>query len=132
MATRRYPWNNWFSRPQTILRAGVDYDISQSMMHQTIRNSASKMGLSGKVKIRDLGDSMVIEVPGAKHEVSCTNQATVANEHEDKLAGNAEIEDQTEEGNQVGHGKDNTNNPSPKFASGCDHYSLRATPIRRR
>lgn len=57
---QKYDWNAWFGQPRTVLHRGIDYHISQSMMYQTIVNSASKRGV--RVKVKDQGSYMVIEV----------------------------------------------------------------------
>jgi len=61
MAKRKYPWEAWLSNPKTVLRRGVDYDLSQSMMHQSIRNAASLRGI--RAHVTDTGAGMIIEIP---------------------------------------------------------------------
>lgn len=62
MAKRKYPWEQWFGRRLTVLKRGVDYDISQGMMYQTIRNNASQRMV--RVRVRETVDGMIIEVLG--------------------------------------------------------------------
>lgn len=62
MAKRKYPWEQWFGRRLTVLKRGVDYDISQGMMYQTIRNNASQRMV--RVRVRETVDGMTIEVLG--------------------------------------------------------------------
>lgn len=63
MAARKYPWEQWFGQKRTVLRRGVDYQLSQSMMHQMIRNNASRRRL--RVRIADTGTGMIVEVIGS-------------------------------------------------------------------
>lgn len=60
---RKYAWEDWFSRPETIIVAGVHYHCSQSTMCQTVRNNASRRGL--RVKLTDVGTEVLIEVRDA-------------------------------------------------------------------
>lgn len=61
MAKRsKYDWEAWFGQPITVLSRGVDYQLSQSMMYQTIKNNAHQRGV--RVRVRDHGTYMVIEV----------------------------------------------------------------------
>jgi hypothetical protein len=62
-AHRKYPWEQWFGRPSTVLVRGIDYQCSQSTMVQTIRNNASARGL--RVQPTDKGTEILIEVRGA-------------------------------------------------------------------
>lgn len=62
MALGKYPWSSWFARTRVEIVRGVDYTISQSTMHQSIRNAASKAGVS--VRLQDTGGSIIIEVVG--------------------------------------------------------------------
>lgn len=80
---RKYPWETWFGRERTVLERGIDYHISQSMMHQTIRNNASQRGL--KVRVKDTGSGMTIEVT---KRVSDDNARGISEElsHPDKVA----------------------------------------------
>ena len=59
-AHRKYPWEEWFGRPSTILVRGTDYHCSQSTMAQTVRNNASQRGL--RVQVTDKGTEILIEV----------------------------------------------------------------------
>lgn len=61
-ASRKYPWEVWFNRARTILLRGQHYSVSQSSMIQIIRNNASLYGV--RVRLQDLGDSIVIQVVG--------------------------------------------------------------------
>ena len=61
-AHRKYPWEEWFGRPSTVLVRGVHYRCSQSTMVQTIRNNASARGLS--VQVTDKRNEIFIEVSG--------------------------------------------------------------------
>jgi hypothetical protein len=70
---RKYDWDTWFDRPVTILRRGVHYQCPQSTMANSIRNAASRMGLS--VSVEDRGDSIVMKVPSA---IPHTAKITVA------------------------------------------------------
>lgn len=62
MAARKYPWEEWFGKPRTVVRRGIDYQISQGMMYQTIRNNASMRRM--RVHVEDIGTGMVINVLG--------------------------------------------------------------------
>jgi hypothetical protein len=57
---RKYKWEEWFGRNFMLLVSGVHYNCSQSTMVQTIRNNASKRGLS--VQIRDIGTAITVKV----------------------------------------------------------------------
>ena len=59
-AKRKYMWEEWFDRTDTILVRGVHYDCSQSTMAQTIRNNASQRGL--RVRLTDTGTEIWIQV----------------------------------------------------------------------
>ena len=72
-AKRKYNWDTWFDRPITVLRRGVHYMCPQSTMANSIRNAASRMGLS--VSVEDRGDSIVMRVPSA---IPHTDQIAVA------------------------------------------------------
>src|SRR5579859_256308 len=60
VAVRKYPWEEWFGKPRTVLVRGVHYHCSQSTMAQTIRNNASARGL--RVRLHDAGTEIVVEV----------------------------------------------------------------------
>lgn len=75
---RKYPWEEWFSRARTELVRGTDYEVSQSIMYQTIRNNAWQRAI--RVNITDTGHSMIIEVVGRTDAIPHPDQATVANE----------------------------------------------------
>lgn len=79
MARRKYPWEEWLSNPRTVLRAGVDYHISQYHMAVTIRNNASMRG--AKISLKDMRDGFVITVVEGigyvEQEVSHTDKTTV-------------------------------------------------------
>lgn len=75
-AKRKYPWDDWFGQPITVLVRGEDYHCSQSTMVQTIRNNASRRGLRVRVVEDDDCRAIRLEVLG---EVQHTDRATVAN-----------------------------------------------------
>ncbi len=56
----KYDWDDWFGQDRVVLHRGIDYHISQSMMHQSIKNNASRCGV--RVKLRDHGNYIVVEV----------------------------------------------------------------------
>ena len=62
---KRYPWNRWFSRP-TVLVAGVDYYITNEMMHQTVRNNASLRGFLVSLRDTESGDGIHVEITGVR------------------------------------------------------------------
>ena len=62
-ARRKYPWEEWFDQPRTVLLRGVHYRCSQSTMCQTIRNNASSRGVH--IKLTDTDTEIIIEV---KHD----------------------------------------------------------------
>ena len=94
MAFNKYPWDVWLGQPRTVIKRGQDYKLSQSMMHQTVRNRASQRGIS--VSLDDLGDSIVIEVTGrTRGEVPDTNQISFASKHPNALAQDGQSEEST-------------------------------------
>lgn len=58
MARRKYNWDEWFSRDETIIVHGTHYQCSQSTMVQTIRNEASRRGI--RINIVDTGTEIFI------------------------------------------------------------------------
>ena len=98
---RKYPWEIWFGRPFTLLRAGVDYHISQSMMFQSIKNKASQCRL--KVRVRDIGSGMTIEVIGGMDGVPHFDQTTLAAKHSNELASYGSAEEETAQGNKASY-----------------------------
>ena len=80
MASRMYPWEEWFNKPHTVLRRGVHYHVSQSIMHQMIRNNASKRGI--RVRLIDTDDEIIINVVGVidrkNYEVHYPDTTTIA------------------------------------------------------
>jgi hypothetical protein len=64
MAHRKYNWEEWFGRPETVLVHGIHYHCSQSTMSQTVRNNASRRGL--RVRLVDTGTEIFVEVLRAK------------------------------------------------------------------
>ncbi len=70
---RKYDWEAWFGQPRVVLHRGIDYHISQSMMYQTIQNNACRRGV--RVKVRDQGSCIVIEVIGHNGQLSHTGPA---------------------------------------------------------
>lgn len=56
----KYDWRAWFRQDRVVLHRGIDYHISQSMMYQSIKNSAPRFGV--RVKLLDCGNYIVIEV----------------------------------------------------------------------
>lgn len=60
MRPRKYPWEVWFSRSETVIRRGEDYAVSQSTMGATIRVNASQRGV--RVRLTDTGDGFIIKV----------------------------------------------------------------------
>jgi hypothetical protein len=62
-ARRKYNWEEWFGRPVTLLTRGADYNCSQSIMCAVIRNEASERRV--RIRLRDEGDSIIIEVVDA-------------------------------------------------------------------
>ncbi len=61
---RKYRWDDWLGRPQTVLVRGVHYRCSQSSMCQSIRNNASQRGL--RVRLTDNGTDILVEVLGTR------------------------------------------------------------------
>ena len=59
---RKYPWEAWFGQPRTVIKYGVDYKLSQTMMYITIRNNASLRGL--RIRLEDTRDGFIIETIG--------------------------------------------------------------------
>lgn len=59
-AKRKYWWEEWFSKPRTVLIREIDYHCSQSAMTQMVRNNASQRGIRSRVI--DTGNSVIIEV----------------------------------------------------------------------
>ena len=63
MAKRIYPWEAWLRRVEAgkkvRLHRGADYACSQSAMVQQIRDAASHLGVS--IRIRDTNSGLVIE-----------------------------------------------------------------------
>lgn len=125
-ARRKYPWEVWFSKTRTTIVRGIDYFISQSMMWQTVRNNASRMGV--KVKVKDIGDSIVIEVlNGTEYEISDQDVPTVPDEHSVALDEDGSAEEETAQEGQGGHERDD----SSSAPYGRHHNPSRPTPIRR-
>lgn len=57
-AQRKYPWEDWFSRPSMLLKRGEHYHCSQSAMWQQVRNNAYARGV--KFRLTDYNDSILI------------------------------------------------------------------------
>ena len=55
-----YPWDSWLARDRIVLRRGKDYQCSQSVMAQQIRNAAVQRGL--RVSLEDRLDSFLIHI----------------------------------------------------------------------
>ena len=75
-ARRKYPWEEWFGRPRTILHRGIDYHISQTSMWQSVQNNARLRRV--KVRVTDAHESIIIEVVG---EENCTRRELPAGRH---------------------------------------------------
>lgn len=74
---RKYPWEEWFSKPRTVLKRGLDYELSQSMMYLTVMNNARARKV--RVKLQDTGIAIVINVIGsADDEIPHTDKTTVS------------------------------------------------------
>ena len=75
---RKYLWEEWLSRPRTVLSRNVHYHCSQSTMAQMTRNAASARGV--RVRLTDTGTEIVVEVVGARDTYvgSCADKVTVA------------------------------------------------------
>lgn len=63
---RKYNWEEWFSRPHTVLVRGVDYEISTVQMWQQVRNNAYARGIDFRLRASDDGNSLILEVIGAR------------------------------------------------------------------
>lgn len=61
-ATRKYPWEYWFSNPVTKIVRGVDYHCSQAMMWQMVRNNIRTHRMTGRVRVTDINYGLIIEV----------------------------------------------------------------------
>lgn len=61
---RKYPWRRWLTAERTVIHAGIDYTLTQSIMYATIRNAASKHKV--KVNLIDTGKGFIIEPIGNK------------------------------------------------------------------
>jgi hypothetical protein len=72
-AKRKYPWEEWFGQPRTVLVRGIDYHCGQGIMWQQIRNSAVRYGV--RVRLHDENDRIVIEVISA---ISHPDKAPIA------------------------------------------------------
>jgi hypothetical protein len=57
---RKYPWDEWLGRPETVLVRGVHYHCSQSTMTQNIRCAASHRKV--RVRLVDTGTEIWIRV----------------------------------------------------------------------
>lgn len=66
----KYRWADWLSNPRTVLVRGKDYHTSQSTMTAMIRNAASHRRV--RVRLKDCGDSIVIEVVGEIYDTDKT------------------------------------------------------------
>ena len=77
-ARRKYQWEEWFSRPRTVLVRGIDYHCSQTSMSTATRNAASKIGVG--VRLVDTGDKIIINVHKLRrrHAISNTDTTPVA------------------------------------------------------
>jgi len=74
---RKYPWEEWFSKPRTVIKRGLDYEISQSMMYLTVMNNARARKV--RIKCEDTGIAIVINVIGdVNDEVLHTAKSTVS------------------------------------------------------
>lgn len=125
-ASRKYAWKEWFNQPRTVLVRGVDYELSQSMMYQTIKNSASR--LRKRVYVEDTGTGMVIEVLGDIERVfPYSDQTAIIDEPKDSLARDAVLEEKTTTSNSNKH---EGQSDSETTASGNDHAD-RSTQARR-
>lgn len=109
---KKYPWNEWFAQPRTILLRGVDYDCSQSTMAQTVRNNASSRGLS--VRITDTGTEIIVDVAKETTDAHTdTTEASVSGEHPPALAGNGAPQEKTTAGNASAPSREATTGPAP-------------------
>ena len=75
---RKYPWEEWFRYPHTVLMRGIHYHCSQSTMAQTVRNNASSRDL--RVHIVDTGTALIIKVVERREAgaIPHTNPTSVA------------------------------------------------------
>ena len=87
-AKRKYGWEQWFSRPRTVLVRGIDYHCSQSAMCSMIRNNASLRSV--KVRLTDASETVIIEVVG--NEVQRPYQTTLATKSTPTLASAGALE----------------------------------------
>lgn len=92
MAKRKYPWEEWFGSERTELIRGVDYDISQAIMYQTIKNNASQRGL--RVRLKETENGIVIEVTSplryggeVRDDVLRRDETAVSSQHQNALEG---------------------------------------------
>lgn len=92
----KYAWDEWFVQGQFTLKKGVDYQVSQSTMHQTIRNNASQRGL--RVSIIDTGTELIVKVVGlTENGLPYPDTATIAGEHTGKLAQDGKHKEEAKE-----------------------------------
>ena len=71
-AHRKYNWELWFGQATTKLIRGVDYQIPQAIMWQTVRDNARRRGVS--CRVTDTHDGILIEVQDA---VPYTDKTTI-------------------------------------------------------
>jgi len=62
MRKRLYDWSSLFTRARFTLVRGRDYTCSQSSIVQQVRNAATQQEPPARVKIRDEGTRVVVEV----------------------------------------------------------------------
>ena len=74
-AKRKYPWEEWFSQPSTLLVYGEHYHCAQSIMWQMIRSNAYQRRV--RVRVTDLRTEILIEVIGDRDEVLHTDEVAV-------------------------------------------------------
>ena len=53
-----YPWDSWFLKERFVIKRGLDYKCSQSVMAQQIRNAAVQRDL--RVSLEDLEDGFLV------------------------------------------------------------------------
>lgn len=77
-AHRKYPWEEWFGRPRTVIRRGVHYHCSTVVMWQQVRNNGYARGV--QFRLEEGPDSITIHVLGSENgcEVPHPDTAGVA------------------------------------------------------
>ena len=71
MANRKYPWEKWLGDPRTVIKRGVDYNLSQAIMFQVVKNNATLR--RKRIRLVDTNDGLIIEVLGRREDAKVSH-----------------------------------------------------------